>query len=74
MMYVCLCNAVTDEQIRAEVKQGACTMRELRDRLGVATCCGRCSPCARAILTEIIMNAAAHRMPVAATPDLPAEA
>jgi bacterioferritin-associated ferredoxin len=51
-MYVCLCNAVTDHQIRAEIRRGACTMRELRDRLGIANRCGRCGPCARALLLQ----------------------
>jgi bacterioferritin-associated ferredoxin len=57
-MYVCLCNGITDNQIRAEIRQGACTMRELRDRLGVAAHCGRCSQCARAILTESALDGA----------------
>lgn len=59
-MYVCLCNAVTDRQIKAEIRQGACTMRELRERLGIASHCGRCGKCARAILMESIIKAQAH--------------
>ncbi|ROO24252.1 bacterioferritin [Salinisphaera orenii MK-B5] len=51
-MYVCVCNAVTDCQIREAYCAGACSMRELRKRLGVAGCCGRCAPCARDVLTE----------------------
>ena len=30
--------------------EGACSMRELRQRLGVASECGRCSQCALGIL------------------------
>jgi bacterioferritin-associated ferredoxin len=55
-MYVCLCNAVTDHEIRAEIRQGACTMRELRDRLGVTTGCGRCGPSVLAILSESVTD------------------
>jgi bacterioferritin-associated ferredoxin len=51
-MYVCVCNAVTDNQIRAAYCEGACSMRELRQRLGVDGCCGRCAPCARDVLMQ----------------------
>ena len=33
-MYVCVCHAVTDGQIRECANDGACKMRELRQRLG----------------------------------------
>jgi bacterioferritin-associated ferredoxin len=49
-MYVCLCNNVTDREIRAAVSLGARTLGDLRDGLGVATCCGRCADCARSLL------------------------
>lgn len=49
-MYVCVCRAVTDSQIREAMGEGACSMRELRQRLGVASECGRCSQCALGIL------------------------
>lgn len=51
-MYVCICNAVTDKQIRHAVNDGASTMRELRQRLGVAGNCGRCACAARDILRQ----------------------
>lgn len=51
-MYVCICKGVTEGQIVAEIKNGACTMDELRGRLGVCTGCGRCCKCARALLAE----------------------
>ena len=43
-MYVCVCNAITDREISASIAQGATSFRELRDTLGVATCCGKCGP------------------------------
>jgi bacterioferritin-associated ferredoxin len=49
-LYVCVCNAVTDSQIRDAICEGACSMRELRQKLGVASECGRCSQCALGIL------------------------
>jgi bacterioferritin-associated ferredoxin len=51
-MYVCLCNAVTDRQIREAVDEGAQSMRALRQQLGVASCCGRCAPYAKQVLEE----------------------
>lgn len=49
-MFVCLCNAVSDKQIAKAAREGACCMRELRERLGVGTRCGKCVPTARAVL------------------------
>ena len=56
-MYVCVCNAVTDREIRGAVKLGARSLGDLQDTLGVATCCGRCVDCACAVLHESL---AAH--------------
>jgi bacterioferritin-associated ferredoxin len=41
-MYVCLCKGVTDSQIRSAAESGA-SIREIRDRLGVMTECGKCA-------------------------------
>ena len=49
-VYVCVCHAVTDSQVRQAVHQGATMMRDLRQQLGVASECGRCACCARDIL------------------------
>jgi bacterioferritin-associated ferredoxin len=57
-MYVCVCKGVTDGQIREAVREGACTLRALGARLGVATCCGRCAPYTRSVLNETIAAAA----------------
>jgi bacterioferritin-associated ferredoxin len=74
-MYICICNGVTDDQIRAEIRQGACTMRDLRIRLGIATCCGRCGQCARAILAEIAVDRLEHQgVTTEADAALPAQA
>jgi bacterioferritin-associated ferredoxin len=51
-MYVCVCNAVTDRDIGSAVAEGCCTLRELREQLGVAACCGRCAGCAREVLQD----------------------
>ncbi len=49
-MYVCVCQAVTERQVREAVAQGVTSMRGLREQLGVASECGRCARCARGIL------------------------
>jgi len=51
-MYVCLCNGITDRELRGAVALGAATFDELRAATGVATCCGRCTDCALGILAE----------------------
>jgi len=50
VMYICLCNAITERDIRASAEQGACTLRDLECCLGVGTCCGKCKPAAKEIL------------------------
>lgn len=55
-MYVCVCNAVTDGQIREAVCEGACSLRQLRAALGVASRCGRCAECARNVLEEALKH------------------
>jgi len=52
-MYVCICHAVTDGQIRECVNNsGPCKMRELRAQLGVASRCGKCAAHALDVLRE----------------------
>jgi bacterioferritin-associated ferredoxin len=51
-MIVCVCNNISDREIRQAVDLGLSSMAELRQDLGVATCCGKCASCARQVLTE----------------------
>ena len=51
-MYICICNAVTDREIRQAVRLGAKTLHDLREGLGVATQCGKCASCAKGVLRE----------------------
>lgn len=50
-MYVCICNAVTDSEIRHCARLG-CGFDELREHLGVGTNCGKCKHAAKQILRE----------------------
>ncbi len=51
-MYVCVCHAVTDRQIREAADKGAKTLKDLRRELGVTSECGRCATCAKACLKQ----------------------
>ena len=51
-MYVCLCNGITDREIRSAVAQGARSLADLQASLGVATACGRCATCACSMMAE----------------------
>lgn len=53
-MYVCLCHAITENGIRHAVREGACSMRDLRNKLQLATQCGRCGPCAKGCLEKAL--------------------
>jgi bacterioferritin-associated ferredoxin len=49
-MYVCLCNAISDRQIREVVNRGATSLDEVQLHLPVARCCGSCADTAREII------------------------
>ncbi len=42
-MYVCICKAITDHEIRDAVDGGARTLADLSKTLGIATGCGQCA-------------------------------
>jgi bacterioferritin-associated ferredoxin len=50
IMIVCVCNNISDREIRQAADLGLATVAELRRDLGVGTCCGKCVSCARAVL------------------------
>lgn len=53
-MYVCICNQVTDREIRAAVYAGASRLRDIQQELGVAAQCGKCGQMAKCILKETL--------------------
>ena len=59
-MYVCLCRGITDQDIKDAVANGAESYREIRDLLHLGTCCGRCAPEARAIISDELSDLAAR--------------
>lgn len=57
-MYICICHAVTDREIRNAVDLGARSLCEVQCRLPVASCCGRCEDTARQVVDEHLKGAA----------------
>lgn len=51
-MYVCICQSVSDTDIRNAVADGARDFSQLQARTGCSTCCGCCEPEARRIFGE----------------------
>jgi bacterioferritin-associated ferredoxin len=58
-MYVCLCNGVTEREIRQTAAGGCRTMAELTMRTGCGAGCGSCVCMATEILEEVHGAAAA---------------
>jgi bacterioferritin-associated ferredoxin len=55
-MFVCVCRAITEKNIRDAVQGGARTMKDLREQLGVGADCGCCGSCAKQCLREATHN------------------
>lgn len=51
-MYVCLCNRVTDRQVRAQAAGGNCTLGSVHNALGISPKCGKCLPMMRDMVRE----------------------
>lgn len=41
-MFVCICNGISDKDLRASFDEGARTAPELQMKTGCGTCCGSC--------------------------------
>lgn len=67
-MFVCICNAITDKQIRAAAEDGATDLWGLQARLGVAAGCGSCKETASEILAEYRRSTHAGADPVRELP------
>jgi bacterioferritin-associated ferredoxin len=51
-MYVCVCKAVTDTQIKRAIDEGISSRRELFKCLGVGGDCGKCNPQVKELLHD----------------------
>ncbi|MBK8897694.1 MAG: (2Fe-2S)-binding protein [Candidatus Competibacteraceae bacterium] len=66
-MYLCICKAVTDRQIRQAVEQGVRTMGDLSVRFGIGIECGKCIDSVREAL-DACLAAPPQDMAAAAPP------
>jgi bacterioferritin-associated ferredoxin len=55
-MYVCVCHAVTDKDIRKAVDRGASSLFDVQNELPVGSCCGRCEDTAQSVVDEYLSN------------------
>jgi bacterioferritin-associated ferredoxin len=51
-MYVCICNALTEQQIMTAAEQGARTVADAYRLLGVEINCGQCTCMAKDLIDE----------------------
>ena len=51
-MYVCLCNAITDRDVRAEAARDGSTVASIYRGLGKRPQCGKCAALMRQLLRE----------------------
>jgi bacterioferritin-associated ferredoxin len=59
-MYICICNAVTEREVRECAGNGATCLDDLTRQLGVGAECGRCRECAMEVLEEMQSKAEAN--------------
>ncbi len=55
-MYICICKAVTDGQIRSAVQEGVTSMSGLRQSLGCAGQCGKCGKHVKEIRDQVLQD------------------
>ena len=55
-MYVCVCNAVTESDIRNAVDDGVRNMKQLSRTTGCSRTCGCCKDMAREVLQQALAN------------------
>ncbi|MGH7031576.1 MAG: (2Fe-2S)-binding protein [Stellaceae bacterium] len=53
-MYVCLCNAITDRDVRAHSECEGCTVSAVYRALGTRPQCGKCVPFVREMLRRVV--------------------
>jgi bacterioferritin-associated ferredoxin len=66
-MYVCLCNGLTDRQVRGAAKAG-CSASGVHRSLGVRPKCGKCLPMMREIVRDLAQDTPDGGLASAASP------
>ncbi len=63
-VFVCICKAVNDKSIRRAVDQGARSVEDLEQDLGVGSSCGRCRVHAEAVIRDQLNDGDPVQSPV----------
>ena len=66
-LYLCICNAITERQVRETAQAGARSVDDLTAQLGVGAGCGRCRECAAELLNRLDEKT----IPIELAPSLP---
>jgi len=61
LMFVCICNAISDHQIAEAVRAGARDIEDVQAVLMVSTACGTCRQTAEAIIANTLLETAVGR-------------
>ncbi|MFK7731286.1 MAG: bacterioferritin-associated ferredoxin [Pseudomonadales bacterium] len=56
-MIICVCNNISDRQIRDVIDRGACSMADIQAQLPVSSQCGTCFESAEQVLFECLRSA-----------------
>jgi bacterioferritin-associated ferredoxin len=70
-MYVCLCEGVTDQEVREAIERGACSVAEVMACSGAGLRCGSCRPTLATLLSGTSAELAADAQREAAVPAAP---
>lgn len=65
-MYVCLCNGITDREIKQSIRDGSSSLEDLHDNLGVGSQCGQCACLSQDILDQTMEENSGLALPYAA--------
>lgn len=52
-MYICICNKVTDKDIRTLVDNGICNIEEIRKITNAGNQCGKCTHTLKEVVIEM---------------------
>ncbi len=66
-MYICLCNGLTDRDLREHGAGETCSVAMVYRALGVQPQCGKCVPFVRQMLRQAAESTVSYQTAVAAT-------
>ncbi len=65
-MIVCVCHAISDQDIQRAATEGASSLEHLSDRFNLGLCCGTCRDCAADCLNNALRETKLNTIPVIA--------